>query len=185
VKTERISQESGLKRRLGLLPATMVGVGVILGAGIYVLVGVAANQAGNIVWLSFIIAAVVAGFTALSYARLSRLKPKNAPEYQFLNMAFGRTSGFLAGWLVLWATVISSSAVALGFGGYVEHLFGIPHYLSAIALVVVCSMIVFLGVGESALMAIILTVIEAAGLLIVIIIGIPSLGEVKIGRAHV
>lgn len=180
MKSENTTEESGLKRRLGLLPATLVGVGVILGAGIYVLVGVAANQAGNIVWLSFIIAAAVAGFTALSYARLGKLKPKNAPEFQFLNMAFGRTSGFLAGWLVLWATVISSSAVALGFGGYLEHLFGFPHYLSAIALVVVCSVIVFLGVGESVLLAIILTLVEAAGLVIVIAIGIPSFGNVNL-----
>ncbi len=180
MKNDSVTEESGLKRRLGLFPATLVGVGVILGAGIYVLVGVAANQAGNIVWLSFIIAAAVAGFTALSYARLGKLQPKDAPEFQYLNMAFGRTPAFLAGWLVLWATVISSSAVALGFGGYMEHLFGFPSYLCAIGLVVVSSIIVFLGVGESALLAIILTLVEAAGLVIVIVIGIPSFGNVDL-----
>jgi APA family basic amino acid/polyamine antiporter len=180
MKNENTTSESGLKRRLGLFSATLVGVGVILGAGIYVLVGVAANQAGNIVWLSFIIAAVVAGFTALSYARLGKLRAKNAPEFQYLSMAFGRTPAFLAGWLVLWATVISSSAVALGFGGYMEHLFGFPQYLSAIGLVVVSSIIVFLGVGESALLAIILTLVEAGGLVIVIAIGIPSFGNVDL-----
>ncbi len=98
--------EAGLSRRLGLLATTLVGIGVILGAGIYVLVGVAAKQAGNTVWLSFLMAAVVAGFTGLSYARLGRVQPRNAPEFQYLSMAFGRTPAFFAGWLVLWATVI-------------------------------------------------------------------------------
>jgi APA family basic amino acid/polyamine antiporter len=180
MKTESTNTEPGLKRRLGLFPATLAGIGVILGAGIYVLIGVAANEAGNAVWLSFVIAAVVAGFTALSYARLGKLRPKNAPEFQYVNMAFGRTPAFLAGWLVLWATVISSSAVALGFGGYLEHLFGFPYYLSAIGLVIVCSVVVFLGVGESAVLAGILTIVEAIGLVIVVGIGVPSFGDVNL-----
>lgn len=172
--------EIGLSRRLGLFAATVVGVGVILGAGIYVLVGIAAGQAGNAAWLSFLISAVVAGFTGLSYARLSRLRSKNAPEFQYLNMAFGRTPAFLAGWLVLWATIISSAAVALGFGGYLEHIFNIPYLAGAIGLVVLSSVVIFLGVGESALLAGIFTFIEVIGLVIIIAVGIPSLGKVDL-----
>ncbi|MFH1031726.1 MAG: APC family permease [Chloroflexota bacterium] len=174
------SSEAGLHRRLGLLAVTLTGVGVILGAGIYVLVGVAANQAGNAAWLSFAIAAIVAAFTGISYARLSKLRPQNAPEYQYLHMAFGQTSAFLAGWLILWATVISSAAVALGFAGYLEHLFGVPYLAGAIGLILLSSVVVFLGVGESAILAGILTIVEAAGLLIIIVIGIPSLGQVDL-----
>jgi len=172
--------EAGLRRRLGLPVTTLTGIGVILGAGIYVLVGVAARQAGNAVWLSFLIAALVAGFTGLSYARLGKLQPKNAPEFQYLSLAFGRTPAFLAGWLVLWSTVISSSVVALGFAGYLQHILGIPYLCGAIGLVILSSIIVFLGVGESAILAVILTVIEASGLLVIIGIGIPSLGQVDI-----
>ena len=61
-----------LKRRLGVIPATLMGVGVILGAGIYVIIGVAAGWAGNTVWLSFLVAAVVAALAGISYARLGR-----------------------------------------------------------------------------------------------------------------
>ena len=172
--------EAGLSRRLGLFAATMVGTGVILGAGIYVLVGVASKQAGNAAWLSFLISAIVAGFTALSYARLGRLRPKNAPEFQYLSMAFGRTPGFLAGWLVLWATIISSAAVALGFAGYLEHMFNVPYLPGAIGLVVICSAVVFLGVGESAILAGILTLVEAVGLVVIIVIGFPSFGRVDV-----
>ncbi|MDO8490661.1 MAG: hypothetical protein Q7T04_01440 [Dehalococcoidia bacterium] len=69
--------ETGLSRKLGLPAATLTGLGVILGAGIYVLVGVAAGKAGNAVWLSFLFAALGASLTGVSYARLSRLRPKD------------------------------------------------------------------------------------------------------------
>ena len=155
-------------------------MGVILGAGIYVLVGVAAGRAGNALWLSFLFAAVAAALTGISYARLGRVRPKNAPEFQYVDMAFGRSLAFLAGWLVLWAGIISASAVALGFAGYLEHLFGTPYLPSAIGLVLVSSLVVFLGVGESAIFAGVLTIIEAAGLVFILGIGIPHFGEVDL-----
>lgn len=168
-----------LKRRLGLISATLMGVGVILGAGIYVIVGVATGWAGNMVWLSFLIAAVAAALAGISYARLGRLRPRNAPEYQYLSMAFGRFPGFLAGWMVLWATVISASAVALGFAGYLEHLFGVPMVAGAIGLILFSVLIVFLGIGESVIAAGILTAVEIIGLLIIIGIGVPHFGNVS------
>jgi APA family basic amino acid/polyamine antiporter len=140
-------------------------------------VGVAAKQAGNAVWLSLLMAAIVAAFTGLSYARLGKLKSKNAPEFQYLNMAFGQAPAFLAGWLVLWSTIISSAVVALGFAGYLEHLFGVPFLIGAIGLILFSSIIVFLRIGESSIFATILTFVEVSGILIVIFIGIPSFGQ--------
>lgn len=169
-----------LSRRLGLAATTLTGIGVILGAGIYVLVGVATATAGNAVWLSFLFAAFGAALTGLSYARLSKLRPKNAPEFQYVNMAFGRSLAFLAGWLVLWAGIISAAAVALGFAAYLTHLLGVPYLFSAIGLIMLSSLVVFLGVGESAILAGVLTIIEAAGLLLIIGIGIPHFGKVDL-----
>ncbi len=175
--------EHHLRRRLGLATATLMGIGVILGAGIYVIIGAAAGRAGNAVWLSFLIAAFAATLTALSYARLGKLRPKNAPEYQYLNMAFGRFPGFIASWLVLWSGIISAATVALGFAGYMEHLFGAPVLLSSIALIALSALIVFVGIAESAIMAIILTAIEAGGLAFIIVIGAPHIGEVNLLEA--
>jgi len=172
--------EPQLKRRLGLWVTTLTGVGVILGSGIYVLVGVAAGEAGNAVWLSFLIAAAVAGLTGLSYARLSKLKPKDAPEFQFVGMAFKPSLAFLAGWMILWAVVISASAVALGFAGYLSYLLGTPVIPVAIGLVLASSIVVFLGIGESALLAGALTFIEVAGLVFIVAIGAPHFGEVNV-----
>jgi APA family basic amino acid/polyamine antiporter len=172
--------EPQLKRRLGLWVTVLTGVGVILGSGIYVLVGVAAGEAGNAVWLSFLIAAAVAGLSGLSYARLSRIRPKDAPEFQFVGMAFKPSLAFLAGWLILWAVVISASAVALGFAGYLHHLMGTPIIPAAIGLVLASSIVVFLGIGESAILAGILTFIEVGGLVFIIAIGVPHFGSVNV-----
>jgi APA family basic amino acid/polyamine antiporter len=81
-------KEPGLKRNISLFQAVMYGVGLILGAGIYVLIGDAAGIAGNAMWVSFVIAAVIAAFTGLSYAELSSMFPKSAAEYVFVKNAF-------------------------------------------------------------------------------------------------
>ena len=75
--------EPTLKRELGLTEATLCGIGIILGAGIYALVGKAAGMAGNGVWISFFIAAVVAAFSGLSYAELSSIFPRAGAEYVY------------------------------------------------------------------------------------------------------
>ncbi len=167
-----------LARRLGLIAATMTGLGVIIGSGIYVILGVAAGPAGNAVWLSFILAAFGAGLTAFSYARLARLRPGNAPEYQFVGGAFGKFPGFLAGWLILVAQVVSATAVALGFAGYFHALTGIPELPTAVGLIVLCSFIIYIGISQSAGLASLLTVVEIVGLLIIIVIGLPRFGSV-------
>lgn len=174
---KEIEAETGLHRRIGLTSATLSGLGVIIGAGIYVLVGVAAGQAGNAVWLSFLLAAVVAGLTALSYARLSRLRAKNAPEFQYVGMAFGQKLAFIAGWLVLWAAIISASAVAIGFAGYLSHLLNLPIVVGSIGLLVLCSIIVFMGIGQSIALVTLLTVTTIAGLIVIVVSGIPHIGE--------
>jgi basic amino acid/polyamine antiporter, APA family len=175
-----MTAKTGLSRRLGLWATTLAGVGTILGIGIYVLIGVAAQEAGNAVWLSFLIAAVVAAFTGISYARLSRLRQKNAPEFQYMSMAFGNTTGFLAGWVILWATVISLAAVAHGFAGYMDRIAGLPHLAAAIGLVIFCSLVVFIGVGQSIILSGVLTVLAAVGLVLIISVGIPALGQVSL-----
>jgi basic amino acid/polyamine antiporter, APA family len=173
------SNNKKLARRLGLVAATMTGLGVIIGSGIYVIIGVAADKAGNAVWLSFVFAAIGASLTASSYARLSRIRSRNAPEYQFVSMAFGDRPAFFASWLILLAQIISSAAVALGFAGYLNALSGFPELPAAIGLIVLSSLILYIGISQSATVAIILTAVEVLGLFIIIGIGLPSFGKVN------
>ncbi len=169
-----------LKRDLTLLDLVFYGVGIILGAGIYVLVGHAAAEAGNAVWMSFVIAAVIASFTGLSYAELASMYPKDAAEYTFVKTAFkDTTAGFVVGWLTFVMTVIAGSAVALGFGQYLGSLTGISTVLGAAALILLFALLNYLGIKMSSRINIVLTSLTVLGLLIIIAIGLPHIGNVN------
>jgi APA family basic amino acid/polyamine antiporter len=173
-----------LRREIGLFAVTSWGVGIILGAGIYVLVGEAAGIAGNSIWLSFILGALVASLTGLSYAELSSLFPKDAAEYVYVKIACGREIlSFMVGWLTILTGIISVSTVALGFAGYFQGLFGLPRVLVALVLIAVLSCVNYLGIKESTRMNILFTLVEAAGLIFFVVIGLGSLGKVDLLEA--
>ncbi len=173
-----MTQKVELKRELGLLEITLSGVGIILGAGIYALIGKAAELAGNAVWLSFAFSALVAVFSGLSYAELSSMFPKASAEYEYTRKSFGKTLAFIVGWLIISSAVVSAAAVALGFGGYFNAVFKVPPVISGFMLIIALSFLIFYGIKESARFAIVSTLIEIAGLIIVIFIGLPYLGRV-------
>ncbi|AKB12438.1 amino acid/polyamine/organocation transporter, APC superfamily [Methanosarcina thermophila] len=171
--------ESELKKELSLLEATLVGIGNILGAGIYVLMGKAAGLAGNMVWFSFLFAGAAAALSALSYMELSSMYPRAGAEYEFVKRAFGERAGLFIGLLVICYVVITASAIALGFGRYFSSLFGIEYLLGIICLFIFLSFIMVYGIKESARLASIISLIEVTGLLIVIYTGFPYLGTVN------
>ena len=157
---------------MGLFSTTMYGVGIILGAGIYVLVGNAAGTAGNSVWLSFLMGSAVAALSGLSYAELGSIYPKSAAELVFVKNAFkNRFLGSTVGWLTVFVSIISAATVALGFGGYFTEFVSLPIIVSAILLVGILSVVNFLGIRESSWMNIVFTLVEIAGLVIIIYLG--------------
>lgn len=168
-----------LRRDLTLFDLVFYGVGIILGAGIYVLIGHATAVAGSGVWMSFVLAAVIASFTGLSYAELGSMYPKDAAEYTFVKTAFrDTTTGFVIGWLTFFMTVVAGSAVALGFGQYLHGLTGISIVASAAGLLIFFAIINYLGIKLSSRINIVLTSLTLFGLLIIIAIGLPHLGSV-------
>ena len=173
-----------LKKELSLLQTTFAGVGIILGAGIYVLIGSAAGMAGNAVWLSFLLAAFVAAFTGLSYAEFSSLYSKDEGEYIYAEKSFSKHIGFLVVWLIFFEGVVSAAAVALGFGGYFANLFSnifsLPVFLVALVLVLIFSFVNYFGIEQSSWVNVLFTSIEALGLLFIIAMGIPKLGSVNL-----
>jgi APA family basic amino acid/polyamine antiporter len=170
-----------LQRHLGLFHTTIYGVGLILGAGIYALIGDAAGETGNSLWLSFILAAVAAVFTGLSYAELSSMYPKAAAEYFYVKNAFkSNFVAFIVGWLTLFVAIISASAIALGFGGYFTELFGTPIVVAAALIIAGLSFLNFFGIRESSSFNIVFTMIEAAGLAFVIWLGFSISGNVQV-----
>lgn len=177
-------QEPGvpLRRELGLFEVTLSGVGIILGAGVYVLIGQAAGLCGNAVWLAFFGAAVIALLTGLSYAELSSLFPRAGAEYHYVKNAFSERAAFVTGWLVFLSGILAAATVALGFGGYFLALTGVPVRVSAILLLLALTFVLAWGIRETVRVAVAAAIIETAGLIVVILIGLPHLGSVGYGE---
>ena len=176
------SPDISLKRDLGLLEVTLSGVGIILGAGVYVLIGQAAALAGNAIWLAFGLSAIMVLLTGLSYAELSSMFPKAGAEYDYVTNAFNARLAFVIGWLVFLSGVLAAATVALGFAGYFSALTSTPVLISAIVLLIVLITLLLYGVKETARVAVISTLIEVSGLVIIITIGLPHLGSVDYGE---
>lgn len=141
-----------LKRELGLFPAMMMGLGSILGTGIFVSIGLAAGIAGPSVILAIGIAAVVATFNALSSAQLAAAHPVSGGTYEYGYRFLAPPVGFLAGWMFLLAKSASAATAALGFAGYLLvflGLDGVPAVPVAFATVIVFTGIVLLGIRRS------------------------------------
>ncbi len=176
--TDNGSSAPHLNRRIGTFEMTATGVGIILGAGIYVLIGEAAGLAGNGVWLPFLISAAAATFTGLTYAELASRFPKAGATFEYTRQAFGPGVGFVAGWTMIFAAVIQVSAVGIGFSGYLSELAGVPRVPVVIGLISVSGVVLWLGVRESVRLGIIFAMIEGFGLLIAIAVSARFVGDV-------
>ena len=167
------STPTPLRRSLGFWALVVYGVGDILGAGIYALVGKVAGMAGHASWLSFLMALFVATFTALTYAELGGRFPKSAGESWFAEQAFGSKRFALGvGWVVLCSGVLSLATMSLAFAGYFTGLVpGVPRFFVVLAILALLAFINFRGIRESSAANIIATTIELTGLLIVVVVG--------------
>jgi APA family basic amino acid/polyamine antiporter len=165
-----------LERSLGVWQAAAVSIGAIIGAGIFVLIGVASGLAGPAVILSFILAGLAAMFTALSAAELSSFITEAGGSYIYTHHAFGRFWGFLVGWMQSADYIIGASAVAIGFAAYFTYFINIPE--SRLALLVIgCSLPLVLallnmrGMKEAAGANSILVLLKIVALAIFVIVG--------------
>ncbi len=167
---------AGLKKNLGLGLLTFNGTGMILGAGIYSIIGKAAGVADHTLWLGFIVAAIVAFVTAFAYAELSTMYPKAGGEYIYPSQVF-KTHTWIAksiGMAMALAGASTATTVSIAFTGYLDQFFASPPMLPALVLLVVASVINLIGVKESGWTNVIFTLIEASGLVLFIYLGWTS-----------
>ena len=174
------SQNNKLKRELGLFSVTVAGVGIILGAGIYALIGLAAGETGNTIWLSFLISAVVAAFTGLSYAELSSIFKDDSGEYDYVREGFGKKLAVFVSILVVLTGIVSAAVVALGFAGYLSSLISIKYLYAGIGIIVLMTLLNYIGIKDSNRFNLIATSIEFLGLLIIIFLGFGNFGKVDL-----
>ncbi|MCE9514416.1 MAG: amino acid permease, partial [Mycobacterium sp.] len=133
-----MADDGRLSRSLGLPLVTLYGLGNILGAGIYVLIGKVAGFAGSSTTLAFLLAMVTAAVTALSYMELSGRYPVSASVSVYLHRAFGKrwlSTGI--GLAMVGGGITSAAALAQGFAGYLHSFVSVPTVVASVGLLVV------------------------------------------------
>ncbi len=169
-----------LKRTLNFFEVVCSGVGIIMGAGIYALIGAASAYSGNSLWFAFVLAAIIAAFTGLSYAELSSVFKSDSSEYEYAKNAFNKNIAVIMGIFVIITGIFTIATVSIGFSNYFNALFGAPLFLSAVALIFALSLVNLKGIKLSTEIMIVATFLEIIGLLAVIILGIKYWGNVNL-----
>src|SRR3954451_22189102 len=160
--------QGGLKRAVGLLDLTALGIGAIIGSGIFVILGEAIGDSGPAIILSFVLAGVTCAFSALSYSELAAAVPISGSAYTYSYATLGEFVAWVIGWALLLEYGFSVATVAVGWGGYVQTLFDslfgitIPDSIAAppgdggvvnvpaVVLVVLVTVVLLLGIRETA-----------------------------------
>src|SRR3954447_20200318 len=160
--------EGGLKRAVGLLDLTALGIGAIIGTGIFVILGEAIGDSGPAIILSFVLAGVTCAFSALSYAELASTIPVSGSAYTYGYATMGELVAWIIGWDLILEYAVSVAAIAVGWGQYfndlIDDLFGIslPDAIAkapgdggkfnvpAVLIVLAVASVLIVGVRESA-----------------------------------
>ncbi|HEY7088297.1 MAG TPA: amino acid permease, partial [Tepidisphaeraceae bacterium] len=170
-----------LKPVLGPVQLVFYSVGVIIGAGVYSVIGAAAGIAQQSLWLSFLIGAFVALLTGLSYAEMATAFPHAGAEYVYLRRALPKWdwAAFSVGIVILLGGAATAATVAVAFGGYLRVFVDVPVTFAALILLLSCTAFNIWGMEESSRVNIVLTSVEVTGLLIVIAAGLTRDGMIQ------
>ena len=165
-----------LKRNIGLTLFVLYGVGNILGAGIYVIIGEVAGLAGVYAPLSFLVAGLIAVLSALAYAEISVRFPVSAGEAEYVQKAFrSRALSRACGVMIALAGIVSAATIIRGFSGYARLIVDIPVPVMIALTGLVLAGVAIAGIKESALAAGLISLVEAGGLGLILIAGAPYL----------
>ena len=167
---------SGLNKTLGLPMLIFYGTGMILGAGIYSIIGKASAVTGETLWLGFAFAGISAFLTALSYAELSTMFPKAGAEFVYLRETFKKAKwiGSTTGIAMAFSGAATAATVALAFSGYLNQFIESPQLLTSMSLLAVFTIVAIIGIRTSGWVTVGSTLIEIGGLIFIIYLGMTS-----------
>ncbi|HVB79123.1 MAG TPA: amino acid permease [Candidatus Binataceae bacterium] len=180
----------GLRRALGALDLTALGIGAIIGAGIFVMTGVGARQAGPGLIVSFILAGVACAMAALCYAEFAAMIPVAGSAYSYSYATMGELVGWIIGWDLVLEYAVGAAAVAAGWSGYFRVILDgmgihLPHAIAfapgaepgaiinlpALLVVLLISAVLYVGIRESARLNSVIVGIKLCAVAIVILVG--------------
>src|SRR3712207_3750931 len=181
------TQHPELRRTIGPWLLLFFIVGDIVGGGIYALVGEVGAEVGGAIWAAFLLALILAAFTAASYVELVTKYPRAGGSASYIHRAFRAPFlSFMVAFAVVCSGLTSATALALAFGGdYFTQFVQVPQVIPALLLILVLALINFRGISESVKLNAAFTSIEIFGLLLIVLIGIVTLaaGTGNPGRA--
>lgn len=182
--------DTSLKRSIGPTGLILLGLGSIIGAGIFIVTGItAANYSGPALLISFIISAVACTFTALCYAEFASMIPIAGSVYTYTYVALGEIWAWMIGWVLIFEYLISASAVAVGWSSYTVGLLGsaginLPSYLTtsmsvggfinlpAVIVIGILTGVLILGAKESTRINAAIVIANIAVIVVFIVVGL-------------
>jgi len=198
------AEKRALKRQLGAFDLTMLGIGAVIGTGIFVLTSVAANKAGPGMMYSFIIAAVVCALTALIYAEIASMVPVAGSAYTYSYAILGEVIAWMVGWALILEYAVAASAVAVGWSGYANGFLhsighGLPLFLTAgpgdtitladgttstggfnliaFLLALLVTWLLVIGTSKSAKVTAVLVVVKIIALTVFVVLALPAVNS--------
>jgi len=163
---------AGLKRTLGLLDTVSLSLGAIIGAGIFVVIGIAARVAGPSLIVSIVIAGIIAALTGISVSHLLRAFPKEGGQYEYGSRTLSPSLGFLSGWMWCLNKIVTDSVIALGFATYASLFLHVPIQVMALLIIAIIMVINYLGVRTTGNLINLLVIAKVAILLFFVFVGL-------------
>ena len=162
-----------LRREIGLFGATALGIGAIIGSGIFIVTGIVAGIAGPAMVLSVLIAGVIAVFSAMSVAELGACLPEEGGTYAYAQKLISPFAGFIAGWIWIFSNIFVGAAVSLGFAHYFVTIFpAVPVKIIALVICFFFILINYVGLRESVLFNNVLVTLKVLILLFFVAFGL-------------
>ena len=188
------AEKKSLKRQLGPLQLTLLGVGAIIGTGIFVLTAEAGQKAGPAMMIAFVIAAVVCALAALAYAELASMIPVSGSAYTYTYGVLGEGLAWIVGWALVLEYAVAAGAVSVGWSGYMNGLlisagFPLPEFLRtgpydggtfnllAFLIALAVTVLLVIGTSKSAKVNSILVAIKVVALSAFIVIALPAVKD--------
>jgi len=168
------SAAPSLNRVLSLPWLVFYGVGVTIGAGIFALIAEIVAAAGDHAPWAFLIAGIVAAFTAFSYAALTGAFPRAAGEALYVKEGLGHWLGLITGYALVLTALTSSAVIAIAFASYVASFSGLPEFAALAGIIAILCAVGIAGVRETVGFAALITVLEVGTLLVVAVAGLPE-----------
>lgn len=175
-----VAEKKKLKRSLGFWDVLLFGIGGIIGAGIYAIIGQAAGLSGNMLWLSFVIAALVALLTGLTYAEFVSRFPDAGGSFEYIKQGMGDRTALFMSIFMTFTGIVAAAAIAISFADYLSRLWGLPDWVATVSIIALMAFFNIIGSKYSSYYNSFATIVTLLGLGMVVWVCWPDLGSTDI-----